>query len=177
MDPADEWYIASANIDGQNGRIAFKSSPNLIMMVQTKSAKEASLHVLSFVLSEEYCTPREADIFWREIYGHAYDRRRESMVMVINLFETKSTFHPSPSLKIVTLPGFWVPRVGKKGTSWYVQFFLVNMKESDQTLMQAWIGTEVQEFRNWLGGDACNYLHEFDQGYAVSSEQWDERYP
>jgi len=174
LDPADEWYVASANIDGQNGRIAFKSSPNLARMVQTKSAKEASLHVLSFVLSDEYCTPRDADTFWRGVCNSACDCRRESMVMVINPFETRPYFHPDPTLKIVTLPGFLVPRVGKKGTSWYVQFFLVNMKESDQTLMQAWIGTEAQEFRNWLGGDACNYLHEFDQGYEVSSEQWDE---
>ena len=177
MDPAEEWYIASANLDGQNGRIAFQGSQNLITMVSTKSAQEATLHILSFVLSDEYCTPIQARTFWQTAERHAREQRRASMAMVINPFVTKTIFHPSTSLRIVMLPGFFVPRVGRRDVSWYVQFFLVNMSESDQVLMQAWLGREDHEFRNWLGGDACNYLADFEQGYKVSSELWGERDP
>ena len=177
MDPAEEWYIASANLDGQNGRIAFQGSQSLTTMVATRSAREASLHILSFVLSDEYCTQAQARTCWQTVARYAREQNRASMVMVINPFETKWTFHPSPDLRIVMVPGFFVPRVGKRDVTWYVQFFLINMQETDQVRMQTWIGREDHEFRNWLGGDACNYLVDFDQEYIMASELWGDRDP
>ena len=176
MDPADEWYVATANIDGQNGRIAFQGSQNLASMVMTKSASEASLHILSFVLTDEYCTQPEARSFWRTIVRYAQEQQRTSMVMVINPYETIKTFRPDHNLPIVTVPGFYLPRVGSP-KKWFVEFFLVDMKGTDQVLMQTCIGRESSEFRDWLGGDAYNYLVDFDQEYIVASELWDDRDP
>ena len=174
MDPADEWYVATANIDGQNGRIAFQSSTNLTSMVKTKSAGEASLHILSFVLTEEYCTQAEARSFWETVARYAREQQRTSLVMVINPFETSRNLCPDQELPIVRVPGFNLPRVGSQ-KKWFVEFFLVNMPGTDQVLMQTFVGRDSSEFREWLGRDAYNYLLDFDQEYQVARELWDDR--
>ena len=171
MDPVAQWYIATANVDGQNGRIAFQDSPNLTSMAQTKSAKEAVLHMLSFVLLEQTCSLSEVRSFWRTICRYAVEQQRTTLVMVINPYPTSEALYPDDDLRINHLPGFFVPRVGSS-RKWFVEFFIINMPETEQLMTHTFIGRESSELRAWMGSDAYNYVVDFQQEYDIARNYW-----
>ena len=150
LDPVSQWYLAAATVDGENGRIAFKSSPTLATMARTTSAKDASLHILSFVLTGKTCDEQDVQTFWRTISGYAIAQQRTSLVMVINPYPTDQSLRPKGVLRTYHVPGFYVPRASSD-KEWFVEFFIVNMPHTDELIIGTHMGRNTSELREWMG--------------------------